>query len=385
MRQILAICMLELKRLLQKPQSYLIMFGMPIVFTLLFGNLLNNSSESKIKLMLVDEDKTVLSQAYGDQLKYETIFTVQTASLSTARKQVQDKQASGIIKIPKGFQSRIIADERTEVVFLRNPNFTTGAVVKQILANTLRNIETEVTASLSWSKYSGEPWEGMYKKIDQEVSAVPVSLQKETVANKQTQTKMSNVAERASGFSIMFVMIVMMSATGSMLEARRMGIWYRMLSAPVSRVQVLSGYLLSFFLIGWLQFGLLMLFTNWFFHVQWGNLLGLLVLVSAMLLAIIGLALLVAGLVRTVEQQSSLGNLLVVSTCMIGGVYWPLEIEPQFMQRMADFVPQTWAMRGFTELIAKGGSSIDIMSYTGILLLFAIIFFSIGLTRIRYE
>lgn len=66
---------------------------------------------------------------------------------------------------------------------------------------------------------------------------------------------------------------------------------------------------------------------------------------------------------------------------MIGGVYWPLEIEPQFMKKMADFVPQTWAMREFTELIAKGGSSSDIMSYTGILLIFAVVFFGIGLTR----
>ncbi|CAG9613849.1 Linearmycin resistance permease protein LnrN [Bacillus rhizoplanae] len=70
---------------------------------------------------------------------------------------------------------------------------------------------------------------------------------------------------------------------------------------------------------------------------------------------------------------------------MISGLYWPIEIEPEFMQKIANFVPQTWAMRGFTELIARGGALADITGYIGVLLLFAGIFFFIGLTRIRYD
>lgn len=70
---------------------------------------------------------------------------------------------------------------------------------------------------------------------------------------------------------------------------------------------------------------------------------------------------------------------------MISGLYWPIEIEPEFMQKIANFVPQTWAMRGFTELIARGGALADITGYIGVLLLFAGIFFVIGLTRIRYD
>ena len=55
------------------------------------------------------------------------------------------------------------------------------------------------------------------------------------------------------------------------------------------------------------------------------------------------------------------------------------------MQTAANFVPQTWAMRGFTELIVRGGTLADIGGYIGILILFAGVFFVIGLTRIRYD
>ena len=88
---------------------------------------------------------------------------------------------------------------------------------------------------------------------------------------------------------------------------------------------------------------------------------------------------------KTTEQQSALGNIVVISTCMIGGLYWPIEIEPAWMQTAANFVPQTWAMRGFTELIVRGGTLADIGGYIGILILFAGVFFIISLTRIRYD
>ncbi len=152
----------------------------------------------------------------------------------------------------------------------------------------------------------------------------------------------------------------MLSATGTILKARQLGVWSRLLEAPVSKVQILTGYILSFFLIGWIQFGVLMILTNSLFNVQWGNLLGVIILVSVLLLAVIGLALLLASIVKTTEQQSALGNIVVISTCMIGGLYWPIEIEPAWMQTATNFVPQTWAMRGFTELIVRGGTLADI-------------------------
>ena len=95
-----------------------------------------------------------------------------------------------------------------------------------------------------------------------------------------------------------------------------------------------------------------MILTHSLFDVQWGNLLGVITLVSVLLLAVIGLALLCKHR-KTTEQQSALGNIVVISTCMIGGLYWPIEIEPAWMQTAANFVPQTWAMRGFTELIVR--------------------------------
>ena len=381
MKKVWALCWLELKQILIKPQSYILMFGMPIIFTLIFGGLLGGSGNEKVNVSLVDEDGSVLSSKYYEEIKKSDLISIEKVTYQEGKQKVENKKSSGIVIIPKDFQKSMLDRKIENIQFQASADFTGGTSVEQVLTSTLKKMEIEVSAARDFEKKSNTSWETMYKETYTKVE--PVSIQKESISHDDQ--KLNNVTGRAAGFSILFVMIVMLSATGTILKARQLGVWSRLLEAPVSKVQILAGYILSFFLIGWIQFGVLMILTHSLFDVQWGNLLGVITLISALLLAVIGLALLLASIVKTAEQQSALGNIVVISTCMIGGLYWPIEIEPAWMQTAANFVPQTWAMRGFTELIVRGGTLADIGGYIGILILFAGVFFIISLTRIRYE
>lgn len=75
-------------------------------------------------------------------------------------------------------------------------------------------------------------------------------------------------------------MLTMMGAAGTILEARKSGVWPRLLTASVSRAEIGAGYVLSFFVIGWIQFGMLLLASHWLFGISWGNPAALIVLVS---------------------------------------------------------------------------------------------------------
>ncbi|MGE7884936.1 ABC transporter permease [Bacillus sp. NPDC094077] len=381
MKKVWALCWLELKQILIKPQSYILMFGMPIIFTLIFGGLLGGSGNEKVNVSLVDEDGSVVSSKYYEEIKKSDLISIEKVTYKEGKQKIENKKSSGIVIIPKDFQKSMLDRKVENIEFQASADFTGGTSVEQVLTSALKKMEIEVSAARDFEKKSNTSWEPMYKEIYTKVD--PVSIQKESILHDDQ--KLNNVTGRAAGFSILFVMIVMLSATGTILKARQLGVWSRLLGAPVSKVQILAGYILSFFLIGWIQFGVLMILTHSLFDVQWGNLLGVITLVSVLLLAVIGLALLLASIVKTTEQQSALGNIVVISTCMISGLYWPIEVEPTWMQTVANFVPQTWAMRGFTELIVRGGTLADIGGYIGILILFAGVFFIIGLTRIRYD
>jgi ABC-2 type transport system permease protein len=379
------ICVMEISRLMKKPQTYLLMFAMPLLFTLIFGSLLDGSEEEKMKLLLVDEDQTHLSQSFYHQLSKDNyFFDLEKRTQEEAEQMLESKEIPGVIVIKEGFQAGLLQDGTTLIGLKKIPELTSSATITGFLENILSKMKIEVKASETWSEYSGESWEVMYSGLEKQ-NQTPLDIRQVNIDATESAPQLDGMSSRASGFAIMFVMIMMMSVTGTILEARKNGVWYRLLTTPASKWEVAVGYLLSFFLIGWIQFGMLMLSTHYLFDVQWGNPVSIAILVSALLLAIVGLGLLIAGMVKTVEQQASIGNLIVVATCMISGVYWPLEIEPVFMQKIAQFLPQTWAMKGFTEIMASGGSIIHIVDNTAVLLGFALLFLVFGVRRIRFE
>ncbi|MGE7186755.1 ABC transporter permease [Peribacillus sp. NPDC006672] len=381
MRKIWNICRWEMQRIFKKPQSYLIMFAMPLLFTLLFGTLLGDGDQKKLNVVLVDEDGTNLSQSLFEQLhENNSLFTIEKGTNDKALQELEAKKIVGVISIKKGFETKMAEGEDPQINFQHIPEFTSHQTITAFVSNQLSKLEIETRAALAWSEQSGEEWQVMYQKLKN--SDLEGAGLKKVVTDGGAVSKQIGLSGSAAGFSIMFLMITMMSVTGTILEARSNGVWYRLMATPASRFEVAAGYLLSFFLIGWIQFGILIVATHFFFDVRWGDPFALMILVSAMLFAIVGLGLMIAGLAKTVEQQSAAGNLIVVSTCMIAGVYWPLEIEPIYMQKMADFLPQTWAMKGLKDIAGNGSLPFDSVA---ILLVFALVFLFIGMRKIQFE
>jgi ABC-2 type transport system permease protein len=385
-RKIVTICGLEFNRLLKKKQSYVVMFLMPLLFTFIFGGLSSGESSEKTKVLLVDKDHSSLSKEFTHQLKeLNSLFTIETVNESKMNDLLESKNVAAALVIPLGFEEEIKAKKEPEMTFLTIPEFTSSGPIKEVVGNQLMKLRLIVSASSEWSRYSGDEWHVMYEKIESNASETSFHIKKMNVEEKRSTVDINGASMVAPGFSIMFVMIMIMSVTGTILEARNNGVWSRLLIAPASRFEIAVGNLLFFFIIGFIQFSLLIIATHYLFGVHWGDPLALLLLMVALLLTVVGIGLLIATLVKTVEQQAAIGNVVVVATCMISGVYWPLEIEPEFMQKIAQFLPQTWAMSGFTELLTNGGGVVDIIDTIGLLFGFAVLLLVIGMSRVKFE
>lgn len=385
MRRIVAIAVFEIKRMFQKPQSFLLMFGMPLLFTFIFGGLFSEGEENKPIISVVDQDKTTLTKTLIDEVKSKGLVDISIDDSQTADQKFDDQKIAGYIQLTSGFEKELLDKKTPEVVFVSQASFEGAAMIEQLINDSIVKIQIGATASNFYQKMTGEEPKAVQDQIVEEITGAPAFVETVAVTKSDDVATMSNLTARSAGFTIMFVMISMLISTGVLLEARQTGVWYRMMSTPTSKRELLSGYLLSFFLIGWIQFGILMLITKVVFHVNWGNLLANIVLVSCLLLCTIGLGLFIAGFVKSSEQQSVFGNLIIISTCMLGGVYWPLEIMPDFMQQAARFVPQYWGLEGFTELAVRGGTILDIIYPISVLLIFTVVFLTIGMKRIRFE
>ena len=196
--------------------------------------------------------------------------------------------------------------------------------------------------------------------------------------------KATAVSLTAVGFTIMFMMFGISGAASTILDERKEGTWQRLLTTPTAKAQIMVGYVLSYFLMGWFQLLVLAIAMSFLFGAVWGNLVYFIPFVSLIILTIIGFGLMMAGLVKTSQQAGALNAVLIVSTCMLGGVYWPLEIVPEFMQQIALGVPQSWMMAGLREIISGSLYTPTLLKAVFTLVGFSAIFFTIGLKNMKF-
>jgi ABC-2 type transport system permease protein len=70
---------------------------------------------------------------------------------------------------------------------------------------------------------------------------------------------------------------------------------------------------------------------------------------------------------------------------LLGGCWYPLELFPQFIRTAVKVFPTTWAMQGMLDIVLRGQGLEAVLPVAGVLLIFATVFFAIGIWRFRYE
>jgi ABC-2 type transport system permease protein len=153
----------------------------------------------------------------------------------------------------------------------------------------------------------------------------------------------------------MFVLMgVLFGVAFGLRDEREWGTLTRLRAAPISRAALLGGKLLARFLVGVLQLILLFVFGHWVFEIPLGDSpLAFLLMTLAVVFSMTGFSLLVASFARSREQIIPLGLTVVMVVCSLGGCWWPLFMEPRWLQRLAQLTLTGWAMQGFNDLLLR--------------------------------
>jgi ABC-2 type transport system permease protein len=202
---------------------------------------------------------------------------------------------------------------------------------------------------------------------------------------KQTITPTS-VEENVPGYTIYGVFFIAATIATSLFREKNEGTFRRLQAAPITRGVLLAGKLLPYYLINLIQIVVMFTVGVVVFHLNLGHDYLTLALLSLTVAATAtGLGLLLAALTKNQEQASSTGTLLSILLSVVGGMMVPVWVMPKFMQSLAYFTPHAWALKGFQDVIVRGQGLPEVMPAIGALLLFAIVFWGIGLWRYRFE
>ena len=138
---------------------------------------------------------------------------------------------------------------------------------------------------------------------------------------------------------------------------------------------MIAGKLGGRLMIALLQSVVLLVAGRFLFGLSLGSsFTGLVLLVVSLCIATAGLSTLLGAVLRSPEQAGSLGWLLGMALAALGGCWWPMEIVPDWMRKVAHALPSAWAMDGFHALISFGRGIEGVLLPSAMLLGFGLLF-----------
>jgi ABC-2 type transporter. len=173
-------------------------------------------------------------------------------------------------------------------------------------------------------------------------------------------------------------------SAGEVLLEKRRGTWGRLMSSPIKKYEIISGYLTGIILEGFIQIGLLISLSIILFKTSWGNsFLGLAIVVLALMFAMTGIGLMLTGSVKTYGQLQAIGPLVIFPTSMLSGIFWPVEIMPSYLQNIAAIMPQYWAIDGMKKLLLSNFSFNMLIKPVSILVIIGLITMGAGMRALK--
>lgn len=376
----------------------LVPFILMTVMGFAFGGSAGNAK--KVPLLVVDKDGSFYSRMVIARLKKDNVFDVKTAGETFARDQVKKEKVTGAILIPKGYGTDLTAGRKTELATINITGSANAAALQQIVSGLTSRYSTDAytaTTTVNELKNSGlvsadgagKLWQETFSSSDKAWNPAPVTVDAITVTASEVRGKKTlstGFSQSSIGFTLMFMMFMLVSGATSILEERQKGTLGRLLTTPTGKYTFLGGKIMGLFLTSVVQATILIGAGKFVFGVDWGRApLPLIVILLAFIFAIASMGIMIAALARTTAQAQSITPILIISIAMLSGVYWPVEVTPPAMQVIAKFLPTNWAMTGLVDIIVRGHGWDAVLTPSLFLLLFGAVFMTIGVVFLKFE
>lgn len=378
--------------------EFLFFIILPVVFTfLLAGGTPDGEQDPRIRLLVVDEAKSQVSEQILAELENSTAVRPDVTTREDARNQFDDRRASAVFIIPAGINMETLLHGSAEVELLQQPNNMDATVAEHAILTAIRRVSSSVSAAQNAVRqreqkqtFASDVEKQAYFDSSLELAQ---NIQKEapervTVieANTEDKVEYDPRANSSAGQLITWVFIPLFGISALFAYERQQGTLRRLLTTPASKATFLLGTISGQVVMALVQMLLLVGFGILVMKLNWGReplALFLVLLTSALAAAAFGT--LMGTFIKTESQASGLSIMFGMVFALMGGCWYPLELFPPTIQNAVKILPTRWAMQGMLDLVLRGGGVRDVLPEAGVLLMFAILFFSVGVWRFRYE
>jgi ABC-2 type transport system permease protein len=326
-------------------------FAFPLLLITVFSLAFSAQGSVKIKVLVVQQDNSENGYAYLSALK--TVLDVEMVeNVQEAEADVRDGKVVAAIIIPMGFGDRL---ENARLVY----DETRGELAITVV--------------------------GIVEGITRGFFGLQAPLTVESIHGEYT--RWNPVQQYVPGMGIMMVLMIGgIGVSGRIVEERKTGTFKRNLLAPIGKLSFLGGELLCGFVIGCMQVVLFFGVGKIVFGLEIAGSILLVALISALVILMsVSFGLLVSTFARSVDAANGTVQAFTFPASALGGLWFPIELMPGFMQSVARVFPTYHAMNAFQDVIVRGEGLFEILPSIVVLIGFIFAFLALGLLLFKWK
>jgi ABC-2 type transport system permease protein len=358
-------------------------FGLAAIFSLLLGGV--SGTELDLRYAIADLDRSEISAALREGpltgIEEAGIAEVrEVADADAARAAVDDGEADAAVVVPEGFGEAVTAGERG------------GDVVIEIIGATDAGFATGILESLV-SSYLAE-LEGIRLSVVTVASRVPPSDPSALVARASAAEAPINLADIevesrqmgqttyfAASMAIFFLFFTAQFGVLSLLAERREGTLPRLVAAPIRPWSIVLGKALGTFALGFGAMVVLAVASTLLIGADWGSPIGAVLLITAAVIAAMGITAFITTLARTEEQAGGWNSIVAITLAILGGSFFDVTQGPAILRQLSRVTPHAWFLEGIATLNAASATLVDIALPLAALLGIGLVTGAIGMVR----
>jgi ABC-2 type transport system permease protein len=353
-------------------------FAVPIVLASAFGIVFNrgagHSGAPRLPLLVVAEDGgPFMKQVVADLLASPRV-EAEAVSAADAEARVADRRPGVAVVFPKGFEQLATwkpgqPGDRPRVRIRHHP-------LAESEGQWADGVVTEVVMRRLARDRLG-PWVG-----DDKAVSLPFAVEAAAVTGSGAAA-FNPYTHSFSGMTLQYLLFWGMESGLLLLRERQRSLWQRVRAAPVPLWAVLLGKAVSTASIAFLQVLATFAFGAVVFGVSvggsWVGFALLAVGVSALSAAT---GLLVAAVGGTEARARSVCILVILGVSMLGGLWLPSFVLPEWARDLALSLPTTWAMRGLDGVTWQGRGLSAVLPNVSMVAAFTAVFLAVAVARL---
>lgn len=395
----------------------IILFIMPLVLvitvTLIQDSTFKTVSDSKIPILLVDNDKGSVSKTVFDNLEKSNLFSVvtqidnKTITEDVARENVYKGKFQLAIVIPKNLSSDLQAkvDQNVEKIVssLGMTDSTAASEPQRIIKEKEVRLYFDPAVQMSFKNAVMSSIDKMISQI--ETKSIYTTFQnqlgegttnfeqKSFISFKEIIPKINNkevrpnsVQHNVPAWTLFAIFFIVIPLSINIIKEKSQGTFVRLRTNPVSSLVVIIGKTITYSVICMIQFYMMVTVAVFLFPsigLPSLNIEGHLALMSVVALfsgfAAIGFGILLGTIASTQEQSAPFGATSVIILAAIGGIWVPVFAMPKIMQIIAKSSPMNWGLDAFYDVLLRNVSFLEIIPKISLLFLFFILTTAIAL------